>query len=182
MPADQARLAQARQHPVEDLLVNLQREPFARARQRRVVGSRFPQRHAQEAAQAQRVAHPPGDAALGADSFEVAHEETTEVDPRRNRGPPHRGRVGRGAQLLGEAVKARGDQRALQRGVEGMLQPLGKLSMGDKELCLQSLLLTHRHETHRQRLQRIDQSASTLTSATGDFCKGLLNQAASTRQ
>lgn len=32
----------------------------------------------------------------------------------------------------------------------------GGLSMGDKELCLQSLLLTHRHETHQERLRPID--------------------------
>jgi hypothetical protein len=117
---DQAVLGQPPQHPGEDRLVRLQRQPRAGLAQPRVVGHRLGGAEPQELAQRQAVRAAPLQAALAVDPLEVADQVHAEVAPGRDRWPaPPAGVVGR-TLTLGEAVEAGLDQDRLQPVVEGV--------------------------------------------------------------
>ena len=93
---DQPVLGQAPQHPGEDRLVHLERQPRAGLAQPRVVGDRLGGAEPQELAQGQAVGAAPLEAALAVDPLEVAHQVHAEVAARRDRRPaPLAGVVGR---------------------------------------------------------------------------------------
>jgi hypothetical protein len=68
-----------------------------RPRNRRVVGWRVFQTHAQKIAQRQRIRRAPGDAALGVNALEITDQQQPEIDPRRQSRPAHRLRIEAGA-------------------------------------------------------------------------------------
>ena len=93
---DQAVLGQPLQHPGEDRLVHLQRQPRAGLAQPGMVGHPLGRAQAQELAQRQAVGAAPLQAALAVDPLEVADQMHPEVAARRQRRPaPLAGVVGR---------------------------------------------------------------------------------------
>lgn len=83
----------------EGELMDLQRQPISRQRERRVVRRRLAGTEAEEAGQRAAVLAASRDAALTVDPFEVADEEHPEVDARRQTLPSRRLVVGAAAAL-----------------------------------------------------------------------------------
>ena len=142
---DQPVLGQALEHPGEDRLVHLERQPRAGLAQPGVVGHRLGGAQAQELAERQAVGAAPLQAALAVDALEVADQVHPEVAARRQRRPaPLAGVVGR-ALPLGEAVEPGLDQDRLQPVVEGVPRRARQLRPAEHQVGLSLALPSQRH-------------------------------------
>ena len=80
-----------------------------------------------------RVGTPPRDATFGVEGFEVADDQTAEVDARRQPRPADVAGVERRAQLFDEGVKVMDGEHLVERLVVGMRLERGQIDSTDKE-------------------------------------------------
>ena len=124
------------EHEVEHRLVHFQRQPTVYPRQAGVVGRLLMHRHAQKLGQRATVVTPPGDAALRADSLEVADENHAKVDARRNRLAAHLGGVVGSTERFQPAVEAGFGQQRVQLFVKWVAGRFGQLRGRDPSRLL----------------------------------------------
>jgi hypothetical protein len=90
----------------------------------------------QELTNRKAVCTSPGDTSLGLNAFEVANQEHSEVNARRNSMPaPYLAVVGL-TELLDPLIEACFGKQAIEFGIEGMSVRTGKIVSSDKEILL----------------------------------------------
>src|SRR4029077_1262549 len=111
-------------------------------RNRGMIRRRFFQPHPQKAPQRQRVLRPPSDPALGIDPFEVADQQQSKVDSRRQAWPPPLRRIELLAASFHKLVEATLLQQLVQSLIKRMTRSLRQRSLRYPKLFL--LLLVFR--------------------------------------
>src|SRR4051812_44081289 len=167
---DQTLLGDELQHPAEDRLVDLTREPPARLRQPGVIGNLLPVLQPQKIAQRHRIRTAPGDAALAADPLEITDHVHAEVTARRYRRGTHLRRVIGLARRLDKPVKTARDQHFLKPLVKHMTRRAWYLRPGHHQIALTIALPPHRHASDSGQLL-LPHTESTKP----DFVNGLLS-------
>ena len=109
------------------------------------------------------------------EAFEIADDQTPEVDPRRQAGPAHRRRVEPGADLLDEAVKVMGAQDLVDRLVVRVRPGRRQVGSAEKQRLLNGLAFAKGHgESTPVEDVGHDSASGSGHQGKGDFHHGLL--------
>ena len=144
---DQVGGCQHLQDPGEDRAGRLHIDQPAGSRNRRVLGRRFVETQAEEAAQGERIRRPPCYATFRVDAFEVPAQQQPEVRAWRQTRPAHGLRIERGALGFDEFVERVRVEHLIQPQVErvpaGSGQFIGSNPQSRRPCAI--LASTHRH-------------------------------------
>src|SRR3984893_6811826 len=120
-------------------------------------GTRFVQGDAEEAADRQRIRGAPRDAAFRIDAFKVANQQQTEIDPRRQTGPPHGPVVERLTEALDERIEVVVVQQRVHPLIERMRRGRRQVARRDPQIVLPWSLPSgsHRHARESSTKNRV---------------------------
>ena len=164
---DQPMLGQALQHPGEDLIVHLKRQARAGTAQPGLVRHRLALAKTQEHSQRETVGTAPLQPAFAVDPFEIAHQQHTEVAPRRQRRATTPRRVEGRALAFHEGVDVDPEQHRLRFVVEDVAWRSRHLRPRHQHLCLKPVAVPAPSTTRRPRPKDSE-------SSQPEFVNGLL--------